>query len=275
MFSFFFWCVVFRGWHISLYRLLVLLFNTITGLIDFSAARSAQRGHSHATCGAPAPETKLRTLSLGVELVCGVWPFSFFRRWGVSLFTENISVGFVFKWVMGTLWVDSFFWLVLWLIPYIIDTSLFGVFFCYYYFSTPFCPWLEFAQFLSMHILLAHFTCGSNAKWQDRRLWVCMLYFLKCKWFCVTVCECKREPFTAVTGYPPALWLHNVRAGSAQLILVDLVWLEFFLDFRVWFHHWLTLCLCYDWHHPCQHIHVHTKAKTCADSGNSWQTFVG
>lgn len=42
-------CCVQRGWHISLYRPLVLLFNTITGLIDFSTARPAQRGCGYVT----------------------------------------------------------------------------------------------------------------------------------------------------------------------------------------------------------------------------------
>lgn len=38
-------------------------------------------------------------------------------------------------------------------------------------------------------------TCGTNAKQQDRRLWVWMLYFPMCKWLrlCVSVCECAEE----------------------------------------------------------------------------------
>lgn len=110
----------------------------------------------------------------------------------------------------------------------------------FFNFAVPFCPWLEFAHFFSMHILFAHLTCGTNAKWQDRRLWVCVLHFLKCKWFCVCVCECRREQFTVKIGDPPVLWLHNIWAGSARLFFIDLfVWARkhtgvvgVFLDFN-------------------------------------------
>lgn len=136
-------------------------------------------------CDMTHVETKLQTTkhrrSIGLWRLAG---FIFLTMRCKFVHWEYLS-GVCFWWVMGTR-------LIL-LIGSLIDSFyhryqfMWGFFFNYYYFAMPFCPWLEFAQFPSMHILFAHFTCGTNAKWQDRRLWVCVLCFLKCKWF---LCDC-------------------------------------------------------------------------------------
>lgn len=58
-----------------------------------------------------------------------------------------------------------------------------------------FCPGLEFAHLFSPTILFLFndLTCGTNAKQQDRRSWVWVFYFPKCKWlrvcvWCVWLC---------------------------------------------------------------------------------------
>lgn len=70
----------------------------------------------------------------------------------------------------------------------------------YFCLAALFCPWLEFARFFFppsyfLFFIFYDLTCGTNAKQQDRRLWVWMLYFPKCKWLrlCVSVCECAEE----------------------------------------------------------------------------------
>lgn len=62
---------------------------------------------------------------------------------------------------------------------YVFFSFLFLLFF--FFIAVPFCLWLEFAQFFPCTFFFLSFfflfdlTCGTNAKLQDRRLWVCML----------------------------------------------------------------------------------------------------
>lgn len=169
---------------------------------------------------------------------------------------------------MGTL---SFFWLGLWLI----SLSHWCHFFFHYCRAvlslTRFCTFL----FPPTHILFSHLTCGTNAKWQDRRLWVCMLNIFSksvsdsCAWMCAWM----QTRAVYSSGWVSTCFMGAyVRAGSAQVILVDLnletvcvsqkntlVWVGVFYDFTVWFpfffffsfpvcrqhNHWLVCVLCW------------------------------
>ena len=117
----------------------------------------------------------------------------------------------------------------------------------------------------------------------------------------VCVCECKREQFIVVTGYPPALWVHMFElALNSWFLLIWIwgIWIQFvWASERTHWYGWFFLFLFFSYSvvfffqyvasitigfsvfilwlaHLCEHINVYTKAKTFADSGNTWQTFV-
>lgn len=148
-----------------------------------------------------------------------------------------------------------------------------------------FCPLLEFAQF----IFQAHF---------DSLIWyvvlmqndktgacesVCWVFFLKYELFfyvsvnaCVWMCESSVWYMVifelALHGCFLMIWLRGVVMGfvwhwddwTFYLIL------QCDLFFQCISSSVLLLWLA----HPCRHIHVNTKDKTFADSGNSWQTLI-
>lgn len=88
--------------------------------------------------------------------------------------------------------------------------------------------WLEFAHFFppcTFYLLIWHVVLMQNDKTGACEC-VCWIYFLKCKWFCVCVylCECKREQFTVVIGYPPALWVHMFELALHSWFLLIGIW---------------------------------------------------
>lgn len=212
---------------------------------------------------------------------------------------EYVS-GFNFQWVMGTLFFFSFFWLVLWLIPSLTPFFLLLLlFWCAILSPTRVCTIFFPCTF---YLLIWHVVLMQNDKTGACEC-VCWLYFLKCKWFCVCVyvCECKREQFTVVTGYPPALWVHMFELALNSWFLLIWIWgiwiqfvwasehtgmvglswflSSFFLQCVFLFQYVASITIGFSvfilWlAHLCEHINVYTKAKTFADSGNTWQTFV-
>lgn len=293
-------CCFHRGWHIYLYRPLVLLFSTIAGLIDFSTGRSAQSGCSCASWrelnSCHCDWSQFREKALNFQLCCWIslWRLAgfIFWKWGVRWFLFTLFLMgdghtvILLILLIGSLidslhhWYHFMFWGV-----------FFVLFFCLAILSLTRVCTICFP--CTFYLLIWHVVLMQNDKTGACEC-VCWIYFLKCKWFCVCVylCECKREQFTVVIGYSPALWVHmfelalhsdsywfesEVSGYSLCEPENTLVWLEFSFILQCGFLFQYmpvpldTLCLLA---HSCQHINVYTKAKTFADSGNSWQTFV-
>lgn len=133
-------CCFQRGWHIYLYRPLVLLFNAIAGLIDFSTARSAQRGCSYVIWrklelltlqSIAASETTLQTFSWTSLLMSGWFHFLEMKcKLLFFLFAENISVGFIFNgWWAHSYPTHSFDWFFDW---FLTSWTPYYVFFCFF-----------------------------------------------------------------------------------------------------------------------------------------------
>ncbi len=158
-------CCFHRGWHIYLYRPSVLLCNTTAGLIDFSTGRSAREAAAvrHDASWTPATaidcsrEKKLWTFQHRCWIICDVWLVSFSWKWSARcfVFTENISVGFIFiGWWALSYPSNSFDWFIDWFLTSLI---YFYVGFFSFLFAVPFCPWLDFAHFFSKHIFICSF----------------------------------------------------------------------------------------------------------------------
>lgn len=150
-----------------------------------------------------------------------------FCKWGVRclLFTGNISVGFIFNgWWAHSYPSHSFDWFFDWFLTSL--TPFYVVFL--FLFCLAILSWLEFAHFFSpctFYLLIWHVVLMQNDKTGACEC-VCWIYFLKCKWFCVCVylCECKREQFTVVIGYPPALWVHMFELALHSWFLLIGIW---------------------------------------------------
>lgn len=96
---------------------------------------------------------KLWTFGIGVELVCDFW--------GLVSFCENEVQGGFFVVVFFNGW---------WTLSFPLDWFLY-------------CRAISsLSRVCTSFFFVSHSTCGTNAKLQDRRLWV-WIYFLECKWF--------------------------------------------------------------------------------------------
>lgn len=82
-------------------------------------------------------------------------------------------------------------------------------------------------RFFHAHISLVHLTCGTNAKLQDRRLWLCAVVCMHGLYVSECLCAC----CVCVIRYPPAWrWV-----SLSWFCVIDADWLT-----------WGTLTRCYE-----------------------------
>lgn len=179
----------------------------------------------------------------------------------------------------------------------------FLVLFLFFNLAVPFCPWLEFAQFSfkAFYLLIWHVVLMQNDK---TGACGCVCYIFQSVNDSVCACLCVNMQKRAVyrsDWIPTCFMVASYLSWLCSCTL--LIWIRTSFSFSFFCFcasqktHWYTLS--YPWSyigvsffqfvscvtisysmfmsllaHPCQYIHVHTEAKTFADSGNSWHTFV-